>query len=1177
MRLSFADARDMDEDALAFERAAAALADPRARVDAERALLDFRARANASRVAQSVLAHSGNVDAQFQAANCFRAATLREWGGMGEKERAAHREFALRWTLARAGAPTVVRNQMSSTTATLVKRACVDADDGAKMAVLGACERDVREASEAVGATSDARTIGLEVFAAVVSEFAPGTASELGTTWERHERCRTSAEKHFLKPFFVHGCEAAKACVASGSVNDGSDHGACAAALRLMNAVLSWDFNRDVSYGFRGRSFPSTESAANAFVKLTPGIEWRDVLLNPGALDWLYDLHASAESAVLAGGGDEAKRVAAASRKTLSALCTLSGCVFPSSGTDDALRVGHFVRCARAIAKYLLPASTSVRAALEGHGEDALIDGCRSMSALATVHAARDFANVSLGPELNNRSALDLLGELTLECLNQDALSVHCEGAVVDDCLKMLLEAWASLVNKGMGAPGGADTVGVVPVAVLEGAAKISQAYVFAGLKAAREGAHEEDDGHEEEGKAGAAALDARLELAAQVLRAHPTSTLPMLQQALIEKRTALPACVASGQDPSELLEELWWLTRLIAHVLADDGDGETPIPPDSLAAASAATAAGASDCVVELARALLDFGCLALDANARGALSPRLLETIIWGLARWADTYLIPEDSGGSLHAAVYAAAGGVRRGADIANKLAASGGGMFSEANGGVQALDLLVQIGTKALSDWSGETSLQKTAGFVLFPVLTRRKTLLKHLVTLPSWATLRQACAGAHRERGIVAFPPEVHRGLSECVGRVAASIPDPAECEAYVTSLISPPGEVLAAVSVDTVGLHHPEGEARACAALEALRGIVRATNGKSQGPIFNFFSTAVDHLINLQILAKDLARVTKLLLRLTEEFVEMNSPYLNAQQVDWVCKYCLRVIETYAQSGRGNVKADVGAVSSEDAVKEAYKEVRALLRMLTHLSSGNLHDAIVESAPPDQAARLAEQIDIARVVFAGLDAVIPLITDELLKFPKLCRQYFELLAYMLEAYPKKVAQLPGHLFGTLMTTLEFGLKHANETVSKESMTALSALSTFQCNSVKARNEGLGAHMAPNAEGLSILAHLMRVLFHRLIYEEAVFDLVDEAADALLPIILHERRAFENLASSLVTTASNEPRSAELVQNAFVGLTTANNLSEGVDRMNKRRFRRNLADFLVVARGVLRRR
>jgi hypothetical protein len=278
----------------------------------------------------------------------------------------------------------------------------------------------------------------------------------------------------------------------------------------------------------------------------------------------------------------------------------------------------------------------------------------------------------------------------------------------------------------------------------------------------------------------------------------------------------------------------------------------------------------------------------------------------------------------------------------------------------------------------------------------------------------------------------------------------------------------------------------------------------------------------------------------------------------------------------YAKSGRGNVKSDTGAALSQEAVKEAYKEVRALLRMLTHLSSGNLHDAIVESAPPDQAQQLASQIDIAHVVFTGLNTVIPLITDELLQFPKLCRQYFELLAYMLEAYPKKVAELPANLFGTLMFTLEFGLKHANETVSKESMTALSALATFQCNSAKVNGPGLGAHMAPNAEGLSILAHLMRLLLQRLIYEEAVFDLVDEAADALLPIILYERQAFETIAASLVAAVAADPRSMELVQNAFVALTSANGLTAGVDRMNKRRFRRNLADFLTIIRGVIRR-
>ena len=291
----------MNDAAIAFERASRALSDPSTRQSAEQTLLDLRRRPDARETAKSVLAHAHAKDALFQAAATFRVAALRDWGALDDAARKSLREFALQWTLERTDADRVVRNQMSATTAVFIKRACVDADDSVKMAMLAECEGTVRAKSGEGSSSSDARTIGLEVFAAVVSEFAPGTASELGTTWEKHERCRASAEKNFLKPFFVHGCDAAKACVEDGSVGNGSDRGACAAALRLMNGVLSWDFNRDVSYGFRGRAFPSTDSAANAFVKLTPGIEWRDVLLNPGALDWLFDLHAAAENVVLGG------------------------------------------------------------------------------------------------------------------------------------------------------------------------------------------------------------------------------------------------------------------------------------------------------------------------------------------------------------------------------------------------------------------------------------------------------------------------------------------------------------------------------------------------------------------------------------------------------------------------------------------------------------------------------------------------------------------------------------------------------------------------------------------------------------------------------------------------------------------------------------------------------------
>ena len=46
-------------------------------------------------------------------------------------------------------------------------------------------------------------------------------------------------------------------------------------------------------------------------------------------------------------------------------------------------------------------------------------------------------------------------------------------------------------------------------------------------------------------------------------------------------------------------------------------------------------------------------------------------------------------------------------------------------------------------------------------------------------------------------------------------------------------------------------------------------------------------------------------------------------------------------------------------------------------------------------------------------MFLGLDIVVPLISGELLKIPKLCRLYFGLLGYMLEAFPERMAALPG--------------------------------------------------------------------------------------------------------------------------------------------------------------------
>ena len=55
----------------------------------------------------------------------------------------------------------------------------------------------------------------------------------------------------------------------------------------------------------------------------------------------------------------------------------------------------------------------------------------------------------------------------------------------------------------------------------------------------------------------------------------------------------------------------------------------------------------------------------------------------------------------------------------------------------------------------------------------------------------------------------------------------------------------------------------------------------------------------------------------------------------------------------------------------------------------------------------------AEEGDVVQAVFAGLEVLIPLLAADpaLLRFPKLARGYFTLLALLLEAHPRAVSAL----------------------------------------------------------------------------------------------------------------------------------------------------------------------
>jgi hypothetical protein len=113
----------------------------------------------------------------------------------------------------------------------------------------------------------------------------------------------------------------------------------------------------------------------------------------------------------------------------------------------------------------------------------------------------------------------------------------------------------------------------------------------------------------------------------------------------------------------------------------------------------------------------------------------------------------------------------------------------------------------------------------------------------------------------------------------------------------------------------------------------------------------------------------------------------------------------------------------------------------------------------------------------SQVIYVGLDIVTPLISLDLLKYPKLSRdvspfefsplvfviednsnqmlifslvslQYFVLMSHLLEVYPEKVAHLNRDAFTRIIGSLDFGLRNQACALSKSALTLFCSVFFF---------------------------------------------------------------------------------------------------------------------------------
>ncbi|XP_051116281.1 uncharacterized protein LOC127241331 isoform X2 [Andrographis paniculata] len=1006
----------------------------------------------------------------------------------------------------------------------------------------------------------DVQFVGINFLEALVSEFSPSTSSAMDLPREFHEQCRISLEQDYMKAFYcwVQNAAFSVSNKIIGTTSEIPEAKVCSVALRFMLQILNWDFRgkgaaenskrgMDVFYDEIKQDSDSPRRTECNLVR--PGPAWLDVLISSGQVGWLLNFYSALRQNFSSDGYWLDCPLAVSARKLIVQLCSLTGSVFPSDGGH--MQRQYLLQLLAGIVQWIEPPDAVAKAIISGKSESEMLDGCRALMYVATVTTPVVFDQ--LLKSFRPYGTIALLSALMCEVI-KDLMQNHTEEETWSWVARdILLDTWITLLTLD-----GSGRNHSLPPEAISAAANLFALIVESELKAASASAFNDEDEYDEYIHASVSAMDERLSSYALIARTALGTAIPLLTELFSERINKLHQGRGKN-DPTETLEEIYSLLLIIGHVLADEGQGETPMVPTEIESHYTNIVEVDKHPIVILSGSIIRFAEQSLDPELRTSFfSPRLMEAVVWFLARWAATYLMPPaESRGNK--------GSYNQ--HSTNVLLSFCG----ENNQGKIVLDIIIRISLTTLVSYPGEKDLQALTCYQLIHGLVKRKNIISHLVTLDSW---REFAIVFANEKVFFSLNAAHQRSLAQTLALSASGMKTSEESNQYMGSLTSHMTTYLVELSSKNdlkVIAQQPDIIFLVTCLLERLRGVSRATEPCTQKGIYLMGISVMNPILIFLQAYKDEPVVVYLLLKYVTTWVEGQIIYLEAQETAAVIDFCMRLFQLYSSQNIGKILVSRSSSLHTEADADKYKDLRALLQLLSSLCAKDLVD--FSSEPVESYSN-----NISQVVYTGLHIVAPLITLDLLKYPKLCYRYFSLLSHMLEVYPEIVSQLNIGAFSHILSTLDFGLHHQDIEVVDLCLQAIKALASFHYKEVSAGKVGLGSNTTSckDTDGRiheGILSQFLRKLLQLLLFDEYSVDLVSSAADALLPLILCEQSVYQSLANELIERQTNQMFRSRLT-NALQSLITANNLSSNLDRPNYQRFRKNLHSFLIEVRGFL---
>lgn len=330
---------------------------------------------------------------------------------------------------------------------------------------------------------------------------------------------------------------------------------------------------------------------------------------------------------------------------------------------------------------------------------------------------------------------------------------------------------------------------------------------------------------------------------------------------------------------------------------------------------------------------------------------------------------------------------------------------------------------------------------------------------------------------------------------------------------------------------------------------ESLIGVAKGTLMSSVELLFPFLLPILSELPVLIQLYTNYQVIIQLILELYGQCAKYMLCYLSPADSKMFYETSSAAIEMYAKCNRNRL------TSEQFAEESSLQDLSLVLDLLTFILSKDCIDLCATTNVNDEVQIVASEVSLI-----GLNFILPLMTIDLLKYPKLCAQYYRLLVLVNDIYPEKICQLPHEMLTTLLKSIELGLTCFGSDISQTSLDFIQGMAFYVFRN-KLEKTTIGEMLRP----------FLEIVMDVTLTHQINSDLMNIAGTCLYTLICCYQENYKQLVERLIQLQT-DPLIAERLSMAFYNLTL--HIELDCKRMSKLSFRDRFDKFVANVHGFL---